>query len=155
MESEVKPVIFEVPLLPPSGNHHKEPARIRTSRGIVTTYMLTPEALAFRKAVAIFARGRSVTPATKKERDKVRYGFVATVFLGPGDRGDGDNFWKCIADGLQDAGVIHSDARCRSWHIEVEDGERDNPANPRTLICVFVIERRRTLAEFLQQMFQN
>jgi Holliday junction resolvase RusA-like endonuclease len=52
--------------------------------------------------------------------------------MGKGERGDGDNFWKCIADGLVDAGVIHSDAAVSEWHLYVRR-DRDNP---RTVIEV-------------------
>ena len=143
----VKPIIFEVPCTVPSVNHYKKPIKLRTSRGTVTSYALTPEAKAFYDAVAIFARGRSLAPTTTAERKRVRYAVTATVFLGEGQRLDADNCGKCILDGLARAGVIHSDARVRSWHIEIEDGDRENP---RTLICVEVIDRKRTLAECLR-----
>lgn len=143
--ASVKPIIFEIPYLtPPTVNHYKKPVTYRTSQGMRKGFALTPEAIAFHQAVGIFAGGRSLTPATKKERDQVRYGLVATVFLGAGETGDGDNFWKCLADGLTKCGVIHSDARVRSWHIEVEDNDRQNP---RTLICVSIMDRVKTLAE--------
>jgi Holliday junction resolvase RusA-like endonuclease len=146
-EVSVKPVIFEVPGIPPSVNHFKKPIILKTRNGPVRSYALTPEALAFRQAVAIFARGQSLTPSTSKERDKVRYSVTCTVFLGEGQRGDADNFGKCILDSLQVAGVIHSDARVRSWHIEVEDNDRKNP---RVLICVSIMDRDLTLAEQLR-----
>ena len=140
----VKPIIIEIPLTPPTVNHYKVPVTIRTSKGPVKTYALTPEAKAFHAAVAIFAKGASLIPATPAERLKIRYSLTATVFLGVKERGDGDNFWKCLADGLVLAGVIHSDAKVRSWHIEVEDEQRHNP---RTLICVGVVNKTQTLAE--------
>jgi Holliday junction resolvase RusA-like endonuclease len=90
-------------------------------------YRVTAEARAFLDAVAIFSRGRSITPSTESGRLKMRYALRVKVVLGKGERGDGDNFWKCIADGLQGAGVIHSDARVRIWALEVDDEDRQNP----------------------------
>ena len=140
----VKMIVLEIPFTPPSVNHYKKPVTLRTRTGPVKSFALTDEAKAFHDAVAIYARGQSLTPLTQAERLNIRYALTATVFLGKRERGDGDNFWKCIADALQKAGVIHSDARVRSWHLEVEDDQRDNP---RTLICVEVMERTTTLAE--------
>jgi Holliday junction resolvase RusA-like endonuclease len=144
-----KVIVFEVPLTPPSVNHYKKPIKLHTRNGIVNSYARTPEAEAFRDAVAIFARGQSLIPATTKERREIRYRLIATVFLGEGQRGDGDNFFKVLADSVANAGVIHSDARVRSWHIEVEDNDRKNP---RTLICVTTMKRGRTLAESMKAL---
>lgn len=141
---EVKPIILEIPFTPPSVNHYKVPVTIRTRNGPKKTFMLTPEALAFHRAVGVFARGRTLVPRTAQEKLKIRYRLIVTVFLGEGERGDGDNFWKCIGDALQRAGVIHSDARARLWHLEVEDADR---GNPRTLICVCLATKGKTLAE--------
>lgn len=106
-----------IPLVPPSVNHYK----IKTRKGIT---FVTKEAKAFKWAVALFARGESVQAKA--------YAIEASVFLAKGQRGDGDNFWKCIADGLVDAGVIHSDAAVKHWVMNVA---RD-PENPRTEILV-------------------
>lgn len=151
-KASVKPIIFTVPFTPPSVNHYKKPVILRTRNGPVKSYARTPEADRYREAVAIFARGQSLSPQTATERKNIRYGLTCTVFLGEGERGDGDNFFKCIADGLTAAGVIHSDARIRSWHIDVEDDDRQNP---RTLICVSIIGRRRTLAEWMLESWKE
>jgi Holliday junction resolvase RusA-like endonuclease len=115
---------IEIPLTPPTVNHYKKPAINR--RTGVRMMVLTKQATAYKAAVAIFARGETLAPATESERRKVRYMLKATVYLGKNQRGDGDNFWKCLADGLVEAGVIHSDAAVSSWHIEVAR-DRDNP----------------------------
>lgn len=151
-EAPVKSIIFEVPFTPPSVNHYKKPVTLRTRNGPVRSYARTPEADAFLQAVAIFARGRSISPQTPNERLKVRYRLVCTVFMGAGERGDGDNFFKCIADGLTGAGVIHSDARIRSWRVDVEDGDRKNP---RTLIYVSTMGRGPSLAERLWRRWKG
>lgn len=145
-------IVIEVPLTPPSVNHYKKPIVLKTSNGLVRSYALTPEAIAFREAVAIFARGRSLSPATDYARSKVRYSVACTVFLGEKQRGDGDNFGKCVLDSLQHAGVIHSDARVRTWHVEVDDEDRKNP---RTLICATTTERKKTLAEYLRDKMRG
>lgn len=61
-----------------------------------------------------------------------RYELQVRIYLGHGQKGDGDNFWKVIADGLVEAGVIHSDAAVTRWVLELD---RDK-ANPRTEITV-------------------
>jgi Holliday junction resolvase RusA-like endonuclease len=123
---------FTVPATPPSVNHYKQPY-VRRGR---IHYYVKPEAQMFKLMVRDAAAGRTVAPATKRERDKVRYGLSVRVVLGPGQRGDGDNFFKCIADGLVDAGVIHSDARVSRWLLEVDDKER---REPRTEIRIEVL----------------
>lgn len=137
-------IVIEVPLVPPSVNHYKKPIILKTRNGSVKSFALTPEAIGYREAVAIFARGKSLSPKGPTARSKVRYAVACTVFLGEGQRGDGDNFGKCVLDSLQYAGVIHSDARVRLWHIEVEDEDRKNP---RTLIAVWITGKHKTLAE--------
>jgi crossover junction endodeoxyribonuclease RusA len=100
-------------------NHYVK--HTRTGRHYVTA-----EAKAYKSAIAIFARGRSVA------HRKAVYSLEVVVYLGFNQRGDGDNFFKVIADGLKDAGVIHSDAAVKGWHIDVQ---RDR-TNPRTEITV-------------------
>lgn len=123
---------IEIPLIPPTVNHYKKPALFPRKRGgpPVPGMVMTKEAKAFKAAVAVFARGETLAPATESGRRKVRYMLHATVYLGKNQRGDGDNFWKCLADGLVEAGVIHSDAAVTAWHIEVA---RDRE-NPRTVV---------------------
>lgn len=123
-------VEMTIPFTPPSVNHYKKPRA--GGRG----FYVTKEGLAFKSAVCLLAKGRTLSPISKSDRTKVRYGIWVKVFLGKGERGDGDNFWKCIADGLVDADVIHSDARVKLWHLEVEDEDRENP---RTEISVEII----------------
>jgi Holliday junction resolvase RusA-like endonuclease len=127
----VKELELTIPLLPPSVNHYKQPYINRLRR---IAYFVTPEAKAFKAAVATIAAGRTIAPETGYH--KVRYELRVRIVLGKGQRGDGDNFMKCIADGLQEAGVIHSDARVKTWHTDLDDQDR---SNPRTEIFVRVI----------------
>jgi len=87
---------FSVPLLAPSVNHYAK--HTRTGR-----HYVTGEARAFKDAVALYARGRSVRFDW--------YSVVVTLTLGPKQKGDIDNFGKLALDALVDAGVIHSDAK--------------------------------------------
>ncbi len=119
-------VSFTVPLLPPTVNHYKTPyIAVRGPRAGKQCFSVSAEAQAFKDAIAIFARGATLIPPDPREHRHVRYGLYITIVFGPNDRGDGDNFWKVIADGLKDAGVIHSDARVKVWHLELVDDERD------------------------------
>jgi crossover junction endodeoxyribonuclease RusA len=106
-----------IPLKPPSVNTY-----VRHTRA--GRHYVTKEGLAFKAAVGIMARGSTVAPVIPGERRKARYSLTARVFLGPKQRGDGDNCWKCIADGLVEAGVIHSDAAVSEWHMYVDGDER-------------------------------
>lgn len=134
----VKSVAIEIPgLTPPSVNHYKVPVMVRTRQGRVKSFAITPEARAFQDAVAVFAGGRSLTPVTKKERDKVVYSVEAMIVLGAKDRLDIDNGMKVLLDGLQKAGVIHSDARVGEMHVKMVWDQRDNP---RTEIEVSIVE---------------
>ena len=136
-------VSFTVPLVPPSVNHYKLPAgmrRDRTTGRFRPTFKLSPEALAYKQAVAIFARQATVTPENERDRRCVRYGLFVRVILGKGQHGDGDNFWKCIADGLVEAGVIHTDARVYRWYLDVVDTDRENPRTEITAMVLSVEE---------------
>lgn len=114
-------VNITIPLVPVSVNHYKMRNR-KTGR-----WYVTKEALAFKAAVILLARGLEV--------EARQYVLDVTVYLGKGQRGDGDNFWKVIGDGLKDAGVIHSDAAVKDWRMKVD---RD-PENPRTEIRVSAV----------------
>jgi len=116
---------FTVPLVPPSVNHYKKP------RGRGHGYYVTAEAEAFKRAVALCARGQSVSAKT--------YELEARVYLGHKQRGDGDNFWKVISDALVEARCIHSDAAVVTWILHKA---RDR-ANPRTEILILAKEQHR------------
>jgi Holliday junction resolvase RusA-like endonuclease len=127
MEDEVS---FVVPhLTPPSGNHYRgslywnHEGRMRRK--------ISPDAKAYRDAVAMFARGRTVAPPDALKK-KTAYDVRITVVLGPGQRGDEDNFHKVGLDALTRAGVIHSDAFAHC----VCDVIRHDRSNPRTIYTV-------------------
>ena len=135
-------ICFSVPyLIPPSGNHYKEPRQYVGRDGYRHLgFKITDEARAYYDAVAIFAQGRTVVPLDPKERRKARYAVRIDVYLGPRQRGDFDNFLKCGFDALVKCGVIHSDAAV--------DGEEsrcvihnDDRENPRTQYLVTRLEK--------------
>jgi Holliday junction resolvase RusA-like endonuclease len=130
-------ISFTVPYLcPPSVNHFKKPCKyIGRDGSLHLGFKLTKETKAYYDAVAIFARNRTVAPATDAERRKVKYKVQADVYLGPKARGDADNFGKTICDGLARAGVIHSDAFVAENIINVHKDDRDNPRTE------FLVER--------------
>lgn len=89
-------VYFNVPMVPPSVNAYVR--HTRTGR-----HYVSKEAKAFKEAVALFAKGQQI-------RAKA-FCVDITIFLGPGQKGDLDNFAKCVLDGLVEAGIIDSDAK--------------------------------------------
>ena len=122
-------ICFTVPyLIPPSGNHYKRPCRYTGRDGFSHMgFKLTKDAKAYYAAVAIFARGRTVSPQTDNERRKVQYSVTIDVYLGERQRGDADNFTKCALDAIQNCGMIHSDAYVRDCKVTVHKDERENP----------------------------
>lgn len=130
MSSEIEETVsFTVPYLtPPSVNHYKKSCFYTGADGQRHKgFKRTPEADAFRDAVAIFARGRTVAPESKAERKKVRYTVTVTIFLGRGVRLDADNGMKVALDALQAAGVIHSDANVAEAKAVIVKTERADP----------------------------
>jgi Holliday junction resolvase RusA-like endonuclease len=127
-----------VNLVPPSVNHYKD-TQIRKNRKTGRHFLaweVCPEATIFKLEVRKEAQGRTLAPARLAEQRKTVYRLRAVVYLGAGQRGDGDNFWKVIGDSLTFAGVIHSDAAVKDWHLYVRrDRER-----PRTEITAWLIK---------------
>jgi len=132
MQAQSEDVIcFTVPyLIPVTGNHYKKPCRYIGRDGYSHLgYKVTKEAKAYYDAVAIFARGRTVAPQTDKERKRARYSVRMDVYLGPRQRGDFDNFWKCGLDALVHCGVIHNDSAVdgKNSRAVVHKEDRENP----------------------------
>jgi hypothetical protein len=132
LSNEIENIVeFSVPgLIPVSVNHYTRTCYYRGKDGQSHKgKKQTAETVAFKAAVGVFARGRTVAPETPKERKKVRYVVRMDVYLGPRARGDFDNFWKCGLDALVGCGVIHSDAAVDGEHSKsvVHKDERHNP----------------------------
>ena len=123
-----------IPSIPPSVNHYKDSQIFcnRKTRKHFIKWTPTGHALAFKYTVRNLARGASLAPATLREQRRTYYIVRVVVFLGAGQRGDGDNFWKVIGDSLTFAGIIHSDAAVKGWIMWVG---RDRE-NPRTEITI-------------------
>lgn len=94
-------VTFEIPLVPPSVNHYKQPGR-RPGQ-----WYLTKEAQAFVDAVCMIGRTsvRSMPVAGKF------YDVTVTVYVSQEKflRGDSDNMEKVLFDSLTKAGLIRDD----------------------------------------------
>jgi Holliday junction resolvase RusA-like endonuclease len=140
MAIESERIAFTVPLVAPSGNHYKKPTKyVGRDGSLHLGFKLTKETKAYYEAVAIFARGRTLAPATDAERRKVRYEVQLDIYFGPKMRGDEDNFLKVSTDALVRCGLLHSDNNCHTVpHIHRD--ERDDPRNPRTEYIVTRLE---------------
>jgi Holliday junction resolvase RusA-like endonuclease len=112
-----------VPLIPPSVNHYK----MRTRRGVT---FVSDEAKAYKLAVYYHSLRSSTDPL--KRFDSGNLSVEVTVYQGKGDKGDVDNYAKCVLDGLVEAGVIHSDAAITDLILR----KRRDRENPRTEITV-------------------
>lgn len=138
-------VFLTIEGIPPSVNHYKKEVWKKAKGGVRhKTFEWTAEAILFRDRIMVAAAGRTIAPEGQRERDKVRYQLSVKVCLGRKQRGDGDNFWKVIADCLEDVGVIHSDARVSRWVMEVDDTDR---GNPRTEIAAEVLDVKAVRAQ--------
>jgi len=113
-----------LPLVPPSVNHYV----LHTRAG---RHYQSKEAVGFKQAIAICG-GPALRKWKPGKRD--RYTLEVWIYLGFDQRGDGDNFWKVIADGLVGCGAIRSDAAVDHWLLHKgRDRQR-----PRTEIVVRV-----------------
>lgn len=104
---------------PPSVNHYTKYRAFQPREGkpIVTAYP-GKEAKAWWKAVAFEAGDKVV--------DAPMYEIAYVVYQGPNERGDVDNYAKCVLDGLVKAGVISSDHLVTAVH-GYKKRDRDKP----------------------------
>lgn len=109
-----------IPLTPPSVNRYVR----HTRKGV---HYVSKEAVAFKQAVAVIARGRKL--------EGQFYQLDVHIFYGKGERGDLDNRMKLISDGLEEAGVIHSDSAITALSMR----KHRDPENPRTEIKLTVL----------------
>jgi Holliday junction resolvase RusA-like endonuclease len=119
-----KTLLVSIPLTPPSVNHYmKHRVASLNGRDTVMSYP-SREAKEWWKAVGICAGGRSLIA------DGFEIAYV--VYQGSNERGDVDNYAKCILDALVKAEVIDSDHKVTALHAyKVRDR-----ANPRTEIFI-------------------
>lgn len=108
---------FTVPLVPPSVNHYK----MRTRRGVT---FVSKEAISFKQHVWM---ARPIETLCNCD-----YAVLIRVFLGKGQKGDVDNFAKCVLDGMVEAAIIDTDAAVQKLTIE----KYRDASNPRTEIEV-------------------
>lgn len=119
VSTTTRSVSFTVPLVPPTVNMY-----VRHTRN--GRHYVTAEAKAFKAAMCLLSKRAGILPAVE------RYEVEAHIYLGHGQRGDVDNFAKCLLDGLQEAGIIESDALVSDLILR---RRRDRKA-PRTEITV-------------------
>lgn len=107
-----------VPLTPPSVNHYMK-YRVAAMKGRATVVSYpSREAKEWWKAVAIAARGSAV--------DAKGYEISYVVYQGNNERGDVDNYAKCLLDALVKAQVIDSDHKVFALHA-YKSRDRDHP----------------------------
>lgn len=114
-----------IPLVPPSVNMYVR--HTRTGR-----HYVTKEAQTFKDAVFAYSARRKVRADA--------YEVEVFVYLGKGDRGDADNFWKVILDALVAAGTIDTDAKASDITLR----KRRDWESPRTEIRVRAIAKEKT-----------
>jgi crossover junction endodeoxyribonuclease RusA len=115
-----------VPIVPPDLNHY-----VRHDRN--GKHYVTREALAFKEALAIYARGEFVQAKS--------FAVQILIVLGKGQRGDVDGFQKLVLDGLANAGVFRDlkGKRLSDAHVDDLHSTRDRKERPdqgRTVITV-------------------
>jgi Holliday junction resolvase RusA-like endonuclease len=124
--------------IPPSVNHYKVPIVIRGR----ISFKVTPEAKLFKTLIGYVARkAKTKLQPWNGETRNLRYRLRLVVYLGKKQRGDFDNFWKVVADGLKECGAIHSDDAVDDGHVY----KRRDRERPRTEITVWSYMVPRTL----------
>lgn len=124
---------------PPSVNHYKVPIIIHGH----ISFKVTIQAKLFKTLIAYSARkilgasGRGCVRPLNTSR--LRYRLRLVVYLGKKQRGDFDNFWKVVADGLKECGVIHSDDAVDVGLV----AKRRDRDRPRTEITVWSYEEEK------------
>ena len=114
-------VKFEVPLVPPTVNMYVR--HLRSGK-----HYVTDEAQAFKDAVALLSAGQHVDERAKAVKVWIE------IYQGKGDRGDIDNYPKCVLDGLKGC-VFKSDAMVKIMVVHLHrDVQR-----PRTVIEVWPV----------------
>lgn len=113
-------VRITVPFEPPSVNHYKKV----NYRGGKMNWFLTKEATAFMDALYLLSRNMGLRAET--------YEVEFCVYQGKGERGDVDNYSKCVLDGLVKAGIITTDSAVTDLRIS----KRRDWKSPRTEIIV-------------------
>jgi crossover junction endodeoxyribonuclease RusA len=103
-------------LFPPSVNNY-----VRHTRSGI--HFKTTAARDFALTVSVLSKGSVDAEHLRLE---------VHLYFAKGQKGDGDNFFKCTADSLVQAGIIKSDAHITQWYLE----KHRDINNPRTEIYV-------------------
>lgn len=94
-------LILKIPNTPPSGNHYIKHTRLGR-------HYKTSEAHDFYATVSLLAAGKKVIGKKHK--------VAMSVYLAPKQKGDLDNFLKCMCDAIVKAGVLRTDATITEIH---------------------------------------
>ena len=106
-----------IPLIPPSANNYIR----HTMRG---KHYRPPATIRWFEAVVTLSRGENVPPGC--------HSVTYRVYQGHNQKGDVDNYAKCILDSLVRAGILKSDASV----VEIHGYKFRDKDNPRTEIEV-------------------
>lgn len=113
-----------VPLTPPSVNHYmSERVAMVKGKPMIMKYP-SKEAKAWWAAVAAYSGGRVFVAKD--------FEIAYVVYQGAKERGDADNYGKCVFDSLVKAGVIDSDHKIFAMH----GYKTRDRSNPRTEIFI-------------------
>lgn len=132
-------------MLPPSVNHYvKHGVEIERETGqAYVGHRKTPAAKKFADDFGLF-----VNRLDKKYVTGDRFQVYFHLFFGPGDRGDWDNFPKCLSDAIAKSGMLHdrkgreiSDAHIKAGHVFIHDSEDDRKIGPKTEITIEALPR--------------
>ncbi len=116
---------FEIPGVPPSGNHYKHFRVMPTPNGKhIPSWYHTKEAKQWFATVDAIAAGRKLRGET--------YTVSYVVFTGSLVCTDVDNYAKCILDSLGQAGVIDNDKKV----VDLHGYRRVDRNNPRTIVII-------------------
>ena len=129
MEGLPRAITITIPLTPPSVNHY-------TSHG-GGFHRKSVEAKAWESAFPLFSQKQYVVS------DCQRFSVTLDIFLGPNERGDSDNFPKCVLDCIAKAGMLRnaklkpvSDAWVKKLSVNINDMPKDRKLGPMTRITI-------------------
>lgn len=113
-----------VPITPPSTQHYMRQRVAMVHGKQMVMWYPSGEAKAWWKAVSASAAGKVL--------DAKGYEIAYVIYQGHNERGDVDNYAKCVLDGIVKAGVIDTDHKVIAMHAyKSRDRER-----PRTEIFI-------------------
>lgn len=133
MDEPCRRLVFTIPLTPPSVNHYTQHITVRGK----TMHLKSAEAKAWERDFPLFSRQQYVVSDIK------RFGVTLEIYLAPGERGDIDNFPKCVLDCIAKAWMLRdknlgvlSDATIKELTLRINDSEVHRAQGPLTRITI-------------------